>query len=114
MEAKEIADNFGISYIVLYEDSPNYIVFTNANAIKLIEKLREECLPVRFMEVSKEDGKGGFKFSCCWDCPLESKETMRMYVKRSCDEAVKYINKISIVNDKCLYEIFVFDFEYEA
>lgn len=58
MEAKEIEDNFGIGYIVLYEDSPNYIVFTNTNAIKLIEKLREECLPVRCVEVSKEWERG--------------------------------------------------------
>lgn len=39
MDAKRIADIYNISYLVLYEDCPNYILFTEANALKLIEKI---------------------------------------------------------------------------
>ena len=103
MDAKKIADIYNISYLVLYEDCPDYILFTEANAIKLIEKIREECFPVRCMEVGIE----GF-----WECILEPKETMRMYVKRSCDNALGFIKKMSDAVNNPLFEIYVFDFDH--
>ena len=39
MDAKRIADIYNINYLVLCEDCPDYILFTEANAIKLIEKV---------------------------------------------------------------------------
>ena len=50
---------------------------------------------------------GGF-----WECILEPKETMRMYVKRSCDEAIGFVKKMSGVVYNPLFEIYVFDFDH--
>ncbi|SDG44281.1 hypothetical protein SAMN05216518_1323 [Bacteroidales bacterium KHT7] len=70
------------------------MVILHINALKLIEKIREECLPVRSMEVGIEDKNGGFQFEGFWKCSLEPKETMRMYVKRSCDNALEFIKNV--------------------
>ena len=112
MDAKKIADIYNISYLVLYEDCPDYILFTEANAIKLIEKIREECFPVRCMEVGIEDKNGTFEFEGFWECILEPKETMRVYVKRSCDNALGFIKKMSDAVNNPLFEIYVFDFDH--
>lgn len=112
MDAKKIAYIYNINYLVLYEDCPDYILFTEANAIKLIEKIREECFPVRSMEVSIGDKNGKFEFGGFWECILEPKETMRMYVKRSCDEAIGFVKKMSGVVYNPLFEIYVFDFDH--
>ena len=46
------------------------------------------------MEVGIEDKNGGFQFEGFWKCSLEPKETMRMYVKRSCDNALEFIKNV--------------------
>ena len=38
MDAKKIADIYNINYLVLYEDCPDYILFTEANALCLIKR----------------------------------------------------------------------------
>lgn len=113
MDAKKIADIYNISYLVLYENCPDYILFTETSAIKLIEKIREECFPVRCMEVGIENKNGAFVFEGFWECILEPKETMRMYVKRSCDNALEFIRKMSDAVNRPLFDIDVFDFDHE-
>ena len=110
MNTKNFADLYNINYIILYTDCPDYILFTAADAIRLIEKIRSECFPVCHIEVTKEC-RGKYGFDCSWECHRCHNESMPQYMQRSCKEAVEFVNKLSSVNEKFLFELDVYDFD---
>lgn len=111
MNTKTIADLHNINYIILYTDCPDYILFTAADAIRLIEKIRSECFPVCHIEVTKER-KGKYDFDCSWECHRLCNESMTGYMQRSCNEAIEFVNKLSNIGSRCLFELDIYDFEH--
>lgn len=109
MTIQTIADTYNIPYIILYEECPAYIMFTADNTIRLIEKIQSECYPICFIGVDEET-KGKYDFNCSWECLRDNNETMPNYTKRSCSEAVEFVEKVTEVGSKLLFEIDIFDF----
>ena len=113
MTLENIANIYGIEYIILYEDCPGYILFTGSNALLMIERIKEECYPIRNIEVSKKKSNG-YEFDCCCSFSRNNNESMPEFTNRSCVEAEKFIRKILKHEDNYLFELAIEDFESEG
>ena len=104
MNIIEIAKTHNVKYEIPVENNPGFVVFTYANALLMIEKIRYECFPIIAIEVYI---KHGFSCNCVFTCKRKKDETMPMFTRRSCDEAIAYINNLSGDKNDYLFDIYI-------
>lgn len=107
MDIIQIADTHNVKYEIPVEENPGFVVFTYENALSIIDKIRYECFPVAAIEVYI---KRDFNFTCAFTCARRNGETMPQFTRRSCDEAIEYINNLNGDKNDYLYDIYVGDF----
>ena len=108
MDVIQIANIHNVKYEIPVEESPGFVVFTYENALLMIDKIRYECFPVAAIEVYI---KRDFNFTCAFTCARRNGETMPQFTRRSCDEAIEYINNLNGDKNDYLYDIYVGDFD---
>ena len=108
MDVIQIANIHNVKYEIPVEESPGFVVFTYENALLMIDKIRYECFPVAAIEVYI---KRDFNFTCAFTCARRNGETMPQFTRRSCDEAIEYINNLNGGKNDYLYDIYVGDFD---
>ena len=104
MDVIQIANIHNVKYEIPVEESPGFVVFTYENALLMIDKIRYECFPVAAIEVYI---KRDFNFTCAFTCARRNGETMPQFTRRSCDEAIEYINNLNGDKNDYLYDIYV-------
>lgn len=104
MNIIEIAKTHNVKYEMPVENNPGFVVFTYANALLMIEKIRYECFPIIAIEVYI---KHVFSCNCVFTCKRKKDETMPMFTRRSCDEAIAYINNLSGDKNDYLFDIYI-------
>ena len=102
MDVIEIAKTHNVEYVNPVEGEDRFAVFTYANALLMIEKIRYECFPIIAIEVYE---KKGFRCNCVFTCKRKKDESMPQFTRRSCDEAIAYINNLSGDKDDYLFDI---------
>lgn len=82
------------------------VAFEKEDAIKVVEYMRDECIPISGGDVFRVVDDSIEVTYDNWNCDRNHQESMRDYLYRSCDKAIEYITNYPV--ESKAEEIYIF------